>query len=131
MTVHSVMTVSGCHSSYAWASHLCQCCQTLFYILHWQTEMLQCLMTKSLHPSEPLRLVRFRPHHFLPKWAWFCLRERLLLFSLEVKMASMLESKGELCDHTIDFVYQTQISILTCIQCFFFFPVYFTFTSPP
>ncbi len=35
---------------------------------------------------------------FLPKWAWLCLRKRLLsrCFLAEVKMALMLESKGEL-----------------------------------
>ena len=76
---------------------------------------------------------------FLPKWAWFCLRERL--YGIDVVNYDYL-----IFHTTIDFVYQTQISILfnlftlsiyinlwksTCIQCFFFFPVYFTFTTPP
>ncbi len=49
-------------------------------------------------PSEPLRLVRFRPHHFFAEVGVVLFARALiitLLFSLG-KMASMLDSKGEL-----------------------------------
>ncbi len=52
----------------------------------------------STRPSEPLRLVRFRPHHFFAEVGVVLFARALiitLLFSLG-KMASMFESKGEL-----------------------------------